>query len=166
MFPLGHIGITAFLATLLYLPAMYAVLGVLTPDIFDKIFFNLGILPCGRSLGHSVFFAPVLGLIVLALTRKKNFAIAVALGAALHLVQDSYDFLPLFYPIASYVFDCPPGVRVTPTIFEIGAEVVGLALIVSLIFFKWKVIALRYRIWKWYGATTRRTKTKIRKKKK
>ena len=164
MYPLGHIGIAAFVATLFFLPALYAVLGGILPDVLDKVFFTLGILPCGRSFFHSLFFGPLAAAIVFALTRNKKYAVAIWFGAYSHLILDAANFVPWFYPVVSYAFNCGP-VVFQPPLLEIAVEIFGLALIVTLIFFKWKVVALRYRLWKWYNASTRRTKTKIRKKK-
>ena len=57
MYPLGHVGIALILSSLFFVPAAAMVAGVLLPDIFDKGLALLGVLECGRSAGHNIFFA-------------------------------------------------------------------------------------------------------------
>lgn len=145
MYPLGHIGIALFLSTLFYLPALFAILGVILPDAIDKIFFTFGFLPCGRYLGHNLFFAPILALITFALTKKKNFALAILFGTYLHLLQDAREFIPWFYPLVNYPFDCVP-FEVHIGLFEIITESIGASLLIITVFFKTKVLYLREKL--------------------
>lgn len=166
MYPLAHIAIPAIIAFLFFLPALYAAIGGLLPDIFDKAIYALGLSPCGRFFGHTLFFGPLLALITFALTKNKKFAGAIWLGTYVHLLQDIPDgFVPWFYPVVNYNFVCPP-LAFQPTAFGIAWEVIGLILIVAFVLFRWKFVAFRYRLWSWFNASDRRTKTKIRKKKK
>jgi hypothetical protein len=108
MYPLGHIATALFAATVLSGSVAFAVVGVLLPDIFDKITFNLGAMPCGRALGHSLLFGPILAGIVFAATRNLKFSLSIMLGAYLHLIGDVEHFVPWFYPFVGYDFDCGP----------------------------------------------------------
>jgi hypothetical protein len=80
-------------------PAVLAVIfGTQFPDLVDKpLAWSLGILPSGRSLGHSVFTLLVLcgGLYLLARSIERRRTIgAFAVGYASHLVGD------MLYPLA------------------------------------------------------------------
>lgn len=145
---LGHIGITAFIAALLYLPVVFAVGGVLLPDMVDKVLFLAGLSPCGRFFGHSIFFAPIIGAITYAITRRKDFAIAIMLGAFLHLMEDMTYFVPFLYPIKSYAFAsvCKP-IEVIFGTFQVVTELIGAGLIIFAFGFNSKFIRLRRMLW-------------------
>lgn len=145
MYPLGHIGIALFLAVLFSIPAAFVVSGVLLPDIVDKLFFTAGVLPCGRSFGHSLIFGPILGLATLAMTRNVKFALAIFFGAYLHLLGDVRNFIPWFYPFVEYEFDCDP-VEFALDEFLIAMEAVGLGLIILVLKYRSKVILIREKI--------------------
>ncbi|HKZ45521.1 MAG TPA: metal-dependent hydrolase [archaeon] len=145
MLPFAHIGIAVFFSTMLYFPALFAAVGALAPDIVDKALFYFGFSPCGRFIAHSVFFAPVLSLLVYGLTRKKEIALAVLLGSILHLVGDAEDFVPYLYPIVKYQFDCAP-TRIGFGIFEIVTESLGLILISIKLIFNSKLEKFRDRL--------------------
>ena len=148
MYPLGHLGIALVIATIFYIPVAAVVVGVFLPDIVDKGFAILGLVDCGRSIAHNVFFAIGAGAVALAITRKKSIAFAIFLGILLHLAQDSAGFVPYFYPIVEYDFsDCGP-VEIHPGTFEIVMEIVGFSLIIIWWRFKSKLIYLRERIFK------------------
>ncbi len=148
MYPLGHLGIALIIASVFYIPVAAFVVGVFLPDIVDKGLAILGIVECGRSVAHNVFFAIGAGAVALAATRKKSIALAILLGVLLHLAQDSTHFVPYLYPLVQYDFsDCGP-VAFQPSPFEIAMEAVGLALIVVWWKFKSKLIYLRERILK------------------
>jgi len=85
MYPLGHLGIALVIAAIFYIPVAAFVVGVFLPDIVDKGLSVLGLLECGRSAGHNVFFAIGAGLVALIATRKKSIAMAIFLGVLLHL---------------------------------------------------------------------------------
>ena len=145
---MAHIGIAAFVATFFYLPAIFAVAGALLPDIIDKSLFMLGVTPCGRFIGHSIFFAPVIGLITYLVTRRKSLAIAITLGSLLHLVLDLGYFIPLLYPIKNYPFSsiCGP-IEITSNILEWVAEGIGIVLIMITFSFNSKFLYLRDKLW-------------------
>jgi hypothetical protein len=138
MLPFAHVGIAAFLSTLIALPSLFAAFGGLLPDIFDKTLLLSGVAPCGRFIAHSIFFGPVAALITYAITRRKEFASAILFGCYLHLALDAGDFLPLFYPAVGYIFSCPPGYREIDA-FTIIMEVVGAVLLGAAILFRPKI---------------------------
>lgn len=90
-------------------PAGWPVLVVLfasqLPDLIDKpLAWHVGILPHGRSLGHSVFFGVPLSLGVITLARRRGrpeLGPAFAIGYLSHLATDA---VPL-YPGASTSFE-------------------------------------------------------------
>lgn len=148
MYPLGHIGTALIIASLFYIPIAAFVVGVLLPDIFDKGLAILGLLECGRSAGHNVFFALGAGAVVFAITRKKGIALAILFGVLLHLAEDSAHFVPYLYPVVEYDFsECGP-VEFQPGAFEVAMEIVGIALIVVWWKFRAKLFYLRERILK------------------
>lgn len=146
MYPLGHIGTALIAAAFLSMPAAAFVLGVMLPDIIDKGLAILNLIDCGRSWAHNVFFAVGAGLVALAVTRNKKVALAIGLGAILHLVGDSTHFVPYLYPLVQYDFgECGP-VQFQPGAFEVTMEAVGLALIIVWWRFRSKLFYLRERI--------------------
>lgn len=148
MLLLGHIGLTAFVSSMLYLPILGGVIGVLIPDIIDKGLFVLGYSPCGRFLAHSVFFFPLAGIVAYAITRNKKFAIAVALGALLHLVEDMHDNVPFLFPMKYYTFfDTCEELKVSFTPYVITTEIIGGLILVSMSAFNSKFVKLRKLIW-------------------
>jgi len=149
----GHIGITLFIASLFFLPVLGAVVGVLLPDIIDKGMFVLGIWPCSRFIAHTVFFFPVAGLVTYAITRNKKLAIAVALGALLHISQDVHDFVPFFYPVVQYDFAalCPTTIQIVFTPYVIATETIGLVLLIFVLGFNDKFVQVRRLFWKLLG---------------
>ncbi len=146
MYPLGHIGIAFFLGTLFLLPALFAALGAILPDVVDKMFFWANLLPCGRSIGHNVFFAPAAAAITFAFTRKKSYALAILFGGYLHLLQDSMNFIPWFYPLIQYDFKCPPPFTFHVGIFEYVTEIIGAVLIIIAIVFKKKITSIGQKL--------------------
>lgn len=146
MYPLGHVGIALILSAFLSLPAAAFVLGVLLPDIVDKGLSLIGFIDCGRFVAHNVFFGFGAGLIAFAATRNKSVAIAITLGAMLHLAQDSAHFVPYFYPLISYDFSSCGPIEIQPGTFELVMEGVGAVLIVVWWKFRAKLFYLRERI--------------------
>lgn len=145
MLLLGHIGIAIFLSTLFYLPPLFALVGVLLPDIVDKLLFIPGVTICGRFFGHTIFFGPLVGFLTYIVTRRKNLALAVLFGSYIHLLQDVGRFAPWFYPIINYQFECEP-TRISVGFFEIVTESLGVSLIVVKIFFNSKLLYYRDRL--------------------
>lgn len=105
MWPWAHLGVgyLAFVALVRLrggrvpgdVPALAVALGTQAPDLIDKpLGWYLGVLPGGRSLGHSVVVA-ILGLVLLvALARHRSRAVAAlafAVGYLTHLAGDALD---------------------------------------------------------------------------
>lgn len=148
MLLLGHIGITAFVSSMLYLSILGGVIGVLLPDIVDKAFFTLGYAPCSRYLAHTIFFFPVAGIVAYIITRNKNFAIAVALGAFLHLLQDMHDDVPFLYPLKDYAFfDTCGAISITFSPYVIITEAIGGLLLLLMSVFNSKFSYIRKLLW-------------------
>ena len=148
MLLLGHIGFTAFASSMLYLSILGGVLGVLLPDIVDKGLFTLGYAPCSRFIAHSIFFFPVAGLVAYIITRNKKFALAVALGALLHLVQDMHDDVPFLYPLKNYeFFDSCGQIKIVFSSFAIVTEVIGGMTLILMSLFNSQLGKLRKFIW-------------------
>ena len=78
----------------------WLLLGTQFPDLIDKpLAWGLGVLPSGRSLGHSLLFAiPVAILVDRWLRRRGQVAASqgFAVGYVTHLLTDALDVLPLF----------------------------------------------------------------------
>ena len=149
MLLLGHIGVTAFVAGLGYLSIFGAIIGALLPDIIDKGFFVLGYAPCSRFIAHSIFFFPVAGLVAYIITRNKKFAIAIALGAFLHLLLDMHDAVPFLYPLKNYAFfDTCKQIQISFTPYIIVTEVVGGLLLIFMGAFKLQFMHLRKFLWR------------------
>lgn len=144
MLPLGHIGIAVLIATLLYLPLLFVLVGVLLPDMIDKGLFFSSSTFCGRFIGHTVFFGPIVSILVYAATKRKDLALAILFGMYIHLLQDSTNFIPWFYPIVNYQRECIPGMRIGP--FEIIAEILGVSIIILITLFSFKLRYYRDKI--------------------
>ncbi|MCX8178234.1 MAG: metal-dependent hydrolase [Candidatus Aenigmarchaeota archaeon] len=108
MFILGHIGITAFLASILGLPILIAAISSQIPDLIDKPLFLLGIFPSGRYIGHTLLFVVLFGFMTYIITKRKVISIAVSFGMLMHLFQDLPYFIPWFYPFINYIFPTGP----------------------------------------------------------
>lgn len=146
MLPLAHLGITVFLSIIFYLPALFAAIGALLPDIVDKILFLSGFSVCGRFIGHTIFFGPIASLLTYVLTKNKKIALAILFGCWLHLFEDARDFMPLFYPIVKYQFAClPTSIKIGT--FEVITESLGATLLTVTILFKSKIMHLRDKVW-------------------
>ncbi len=154
---LGHIGFTALTASMIYLSALGAILGALLPDIIDKGLFSLGYAPCSRFIAHSIFFFPVAGLVTYAVTRNKKLAIAVALGAFLHLLQDIHNDVPFLYPFKTYAFfETCTGISVAFSPFILVTEIIGAATIIFVFGFSKRFIKFRKAIWNFIFSQVRR----------
>ena len=60
MYPLGHLGITLFFASLLVLSFPLVAIGSQIPDLIDKPLALVGIAPCGRHIGHTLLITLVI----------------------------------------------------------------------------------------------------------
>ena len=148
MLLLGHIGITTFVSSMLYLPILGGVIGVLLPDMVDKGLFVLGYAPCGRFIAHSIFFFPIAGLVTYIITKNKKLAVAVALGAFLHLLEDVHGDVPLLYPLKYYsFFDTCQQVRISFSPYIITTEVIGGLILVFMGVFNSRFSNLRKALW-------------------
>lgn len=127
MFPLGHIGITVFLASLLSLSPLYAISVVLIPDIIDKPLNILGLAPFSRYIGHTLFLGFLLSSIVFLFTRKKIISLSILFGYYIHLLEDT-GFIPWFFPFIRYDFPVEP-FRIKYTLLQFTLDVVGFILL-------------------------------------
>lgn len=102
MWPWGHLGVAYLLYSLvrrrrsdrppLALPAVALAIGSQFPDLVDKpLAWTFGVLPGGRTLAHSLFFAALFVPAVRALGDRydrRSVASAFVLGYLSHLVAD------------------------------------------------------------------------------
>lgn len=102
MWPWGHLAVAYLLYTVythhrfdrppLAVPALALAVGSQVPDLIDKpLAWTFGILPGGRTLGHSLLFAAVLVTIVYALAvrlDRRDVGLAFVIGHVSHLVTD------------------------------------------------------------------------------
>jgi len=153
MYPLGHIGITVFLSVLLYLPASFAFIGVLLPDVIDKLLFAAGLVPCSIFFSHTVFFGPIISILTFLVTKRKDISLAILLGSFAHLLEDANHFVPWLYPIINYPFNCGP-LTFTITPFVVLTEALGVALLVATVVFNSKLIYFRDKINSWLKVLT------------
>lgn len=104
MFPLGHIGFTAFLANFLSLSIIFSIIGSQIPDLIDKPLHLLGIIPNSRNIGHTLFMSGLIFISSYIITKKKNISFSLAFGSIMHLFEDIPYFIPWFYPFIGYAF--------------------------------------------------------------
>lgn len=153
MLYLGHIGITIFIATMLYLPILFAVIGVLLPDVVDKGLYLLGIVPCTKYFGHTIFFVFIVGSLTYVITRRWKLVLAISVGCSLHLIEDaiylhflnnSSDFIPWFFPLLNYpnLSVCGPLEVEFINVFII-TELIGALFLIFTLGFSSKIIYLR-----------------------
>ncbi len=68
-----------------------AVIGAAIPDLLDKPLYWLGIVPVGRTLGHSLLFVlPLVGIVWILAKRagRRELAVAFAVGILSHIATD------------------------------------------------------------------------------
>ncbi len=76
-------------------PVVFLTIATQLPDLIDKpLAYEVGVLPEGRSLAHSLLFAVLLCLLALAVARREtdwraNSGVAVVVGYSTHLFGDS-----------------------------------------------------------------------------
>lgn len=79
--------------------AIAVALATQLPDLLDKpLAWELGVLPSGRSLGHSLLFVVPLVFLVLTATDRR-IGVAVAVGVFLHLATDVVHPVALGSPV-------------------------------------------------------------------
>ena len=115
-------------------PTLIAIIGAALPDLIDKPIAFVGLVPVGRTVGHSLLFAlPLIG-IVWVLSAKRNrriLGIAFAIGYLSHLATDvpwhvlSGDYEELGYLLWP-VTDMPPYTGVKPLTTVGGFEITTL----------------------------------------
>ncbi|MCU4925413.1 metal-dependent hydrolase [Halobacteria archaeon AArc-dxtr1] len=102
MWPWGHLGVAYLLYTAythrqfgrapLALPALALAVGSQAPDLIDKpLAWTIGVLPGGRTLGHSLLFAVVFLPACYALAKRydrPDVGVAFAIGHLSHLAAD------------------------------------------------------------------------------
>jgi len=165
MLALFHLGITALVAVIIGLPIFSSMIGALLPDIVDKGLFFLGVAPYGRFFAHSIFFGPLIALIIFMLTRKSYLALSILFGCYLHLLVDITYFVPLFYPLVGYNF---PSNKFEMDLwwFIILTESMGIAILYSSIRFKSEILYYRNRVFAWMKKSTKCSSSMKRKRKK
>jgi membrane-bound metal-dependent hydrolase YbcI (DUF457 family) len=123
MWPIGHASV-AYLCYALstrsrldgspgHGPTVIVGFAAVLPDLIDKpLAWYLGVLPSGRSLGHSLLLLVPLSLVVYAFTRQRDvpeYGIAFAVGVISHALLDAFPILwdpsapweTLFWPVLS-----------------------------------------------------------------
>ena len=101
-----------------------------------------------KPFKSSIFFFPTAGLIAYIITRNKKFALAVALGAFLHLLQDMHDDVPFLYPLKDYAFfDACKQIEIVFTRFVIVTELIGGSLFIFVFRFSKRFIEFRRVLW-------------------
>lgn len=102
MWPWGHLAVAYLLYSLythrrfdrspLAIPALAVAVGSQFPDLIDKpLAWTVGVLPGGRTLGHSLFFAALLIPAVYAVAirfRRRDVGTAFVIGHPSHLAAD------------------------------------------------------------------------------
>ncbi len=113
-------------------PAIVAVIGAALPDLIDKPLHSWGVVPVGRTIGHSLLFAVPLVALAWLFARRRGrdrLGIAFAIGYASHIAADipwhvlSGDFHELGFllwpvtPMPDY-----SGVKTLGTVPGVGVE--------------------------------------------
>ena len=142
---LGHIGITVFISSFLYIQPSFAFLAVMLPDFVDKLLLLIGMAPYNRFIAHTIFFGPIVSLIVYAITKKKDLSLATLVVCYLHLLEDAKDFLPLFYPFVKYTFP-QAGFGLEFDWFTIATEGLGIFLLAATVLWYKKILKVREKI--------------------
>jgi len=146
MYPLGHVGTALVIASFFSLPITAFVMGVLLPDLLDKSLVLFNVVECSRSYGHTLAFAGFAGIVAFVVTRKRETAIAVALGCLFHLAEDVTGMVPFDYPFVAYDFQACVAYVPQPGGFEVLFEAIGAGLIVVWWMWRGKIVYLGRRI--------------------
>lgn len=119
MWPWGHVAVAYLVYSALVrrryqrlpnsIPAFAVVVGSQFPDLIDKpLSWSLGVLPGGRTLAHSVFFAALLFPVLVAVATRYNrteVGVAFCLGHLAHLLTDlGPSFFTGEFGAATYLF--------------------------------------------------------------
>lgn len=108
MFPLGHIGITVFLARCLGLNLTAVAIAALLPDLIDKPALLLTGVGYAKYLGHTLI--AVTAVTWLSALLRRGMATSVFFGMLMHLVEDALtafiegwgNMIPWLYPFGEY----------------------------------------------------------------
>lgn len=108
MFPLGHVGITVFLARQLRLNLAVVAVAVLLPDLVDKPVLLLTGAGYAKYLGHTLIAA--LLVTAMAALLRRGIASSILFGMIMHLVEDALlafmqgwgNAVPWLYPFTEY----------------------------------------------------------------
>lgn len=158
----GHIGITTFIGRFLFLSFWIVAFSAFLPDIVDKGLFVSGMSQYTRLVAHNLFFGPIVSVLALALTKRKEVAIAVLFGTYMHLIEDMRHPLPLLWPFVSY--DAPPlkELKIAPDLFDIALEGIGISSLAVLFLFRKNINHSRNKLWtKLRGYYDRRIEKKV-----
>lgn len=164
MWPMGHAAIAYILYSVYHrlvadrLPAGAAVvllaIGSQLPDLVDKpLAWNLGALPTGRSLAHSLLvLGPVCGLgyAIANRFRRPGLGLALGLGAISHTLVDA---VPAVWSQVDVNFLLWPALAVEP--YERGPPSVMAMLVESLgdpyFHLEFVLLAVAAVLWQWDG---------------
>ena len=133
MYPIAHIGITLFFASLFSLSFFYVAIASLLPDIIDKPLAIIGLVPCGRHIGHTFFTGIIISGLAYLIMRKKFVSISLLFGFLMHLLLDQPGFMPWFYPFIPYDFSACPAFGAYG-LFAFITDSMGLASLVFLFY--------------------------------
>lgn len=108
MFPLGHIGITVFLARFLRLNLVVVGAAALLPDLLDKPILLLTGAGYAKYFGHTLIAAVLITL--LAALFRRGIAGSILFGMVMHLAEDALlayihgwgNIVPWLYPFKEY----------------------------------------------------------------
>lgn len=142
----GHIGITVLLGTLFFLPALVVGLSSILPDLVDKGLLVVGLSQYSRLYAHNIFFGPIVSAIVYLVTKRKSFALAVLFGTYFHLLEDIRTPLPWLWPFVKTDLAPVTALKISPDIFDLVMEAIGLSCLASLFVFRKTISAARKRM--------------------
>ena len=142
----GHIGITVLIGTLFFLPALIVGISSILPDLVDKGLLAVGLSQYSRLYAHNIFFGPIASAIVYLVTRRKSFALAVLFGTYVHLLEDIRTPLPWLWPLVKTDIAPADGLKISPDIFDLAMETIGLSCLASLFVFRKTLLAARERL--------------------
>jgi hypothetical protein len=140
---LGHLAIPTILREYFDLEAIPLYVGSFFPDLVDKTLEEVGWLPNGRNIAHTLFTLAVTTVWVERIGGKAS-AISWAIGYLGHLVCDVSGLVPWLYPFVAYEFKTP---RSRPFLQKVKRAITHAgplewALVV------WAVVLVSGRVWR------------------
>ena len=142
----GHIGITVLIGTLFFLPALLVGFSSILPDLIDKGLLVIGVSHYSRLFAHNIFFGPIASAVVYLITRRKGFALAVLFGTYMHLLEDIRTPLPWLWPLAKINLAPVTGLKISPDLFDISLEAIGLSCLGVLFVFRQSILNAREKM--------------------